>query len=82
MPNTRSGEPIKLADLLTTGQAAKRLNRTVRTVARMVGEDRLHAERVPGYKGRLLFHPDEVERVRRELLGDASPPALPEARAS
>lgn len=81
MPNTRSGEPTTLTDYLTTAQVARLLRRSIRTVHRMVDADRLHAERVPGYKGPFLFDPDEVERVRRELNGGSSPP-LSEAQAS
>ena len=55
---------------LTTAQVAGVLRRDVRTVHRMVHAGRLRAERVPGYKGPLLYDPDDVERLRVELASE------------
>ena len=61
-----------LADLLTTSQVARLLRRNVRTVHRMAQAGRLPATRVPGYKGPLLFDPEDVERLRDELAAEAN----------
>ena len=73
MDNTRSGESVATVSQLTTAQVAARLRRSVRTVHRMADTGQLAATRVPGYKGPLLFDPEEVERVRLELASDAPP---------
>jgi hypothetical protein len=67
---------------LLTADVAKLLRRDVRTVHRMVNAGRLKAERVPGYKGPLLYDPDDVERLRVELLGEDGQPATSSAGAA
>lgn len=67
---------------LLTADVAKLLRRDVRTVHRMVNAGRLKAVRVPGYKGPLLYDPDDVERLRVELLGEGDAPQPVQARAS
>jgi predicted site-specific integrase-resolvase len=64
---------------MTTAQVSFRLGKSVRTVHRMARTGRLHATRVPGYKGPLLFAPEEVERVRALLAAES---ATPSAHAS
>lgn len=54
MPNT---EP-----LLTAAEAAKRVGRSPRTIARWAREGRLPvAQQLPGVRGALLFSPEAVD---------------------
>lgn len=54
--------------LLTTREVAERLGVTPRHVTRMVPSKLKPAYTVPGYRGALLFSPDDVARLEQQRV--------------
>ena len=58
---------MQQTEKLTTRMAAEKLGVSVRTVHRLVARGILPAERVPGYRGNLLFTEDGIKQARQAL---------------
>ena len=54
--------------LLSSGETAARLGKSVRTIARMAVDGRLAPVQRIGERGAFLFSADDVEKLRAELL--------------
>lgn len=61
--------PTDVPALLTSGQVCGNLNIDRSTLSRWVATDRITpAFKMPGLRGAFLFSPDEVARVRQQLV--------------
>lgn len=64
---------MQASDTMTTAEAAARLGRTTRTIARMAEDGRLKpAKKLAGLRGDYLFWTADVERLARELAEAAA----------
>ena len=60
-------------ELLTSRQAAERLEKDRSTISRWVAQGRLKvALRGTGVRGEQFFHPDDVDRLKSELEREMS----------